>query len=550
VSNSARNLPRIEAPVLALIVAIGLALRIVYSRRLPFDTDEPQHLHVVWALLQGWVPYRDFFDNHTPLFHLLVAPAVAALGERPDTLWRARLLMLPPVALLLWAVYRTGVALSSPRAGMWAAAIAGLLPGFFFASVQFRADVLWAALWMSCLALWASGDLRPTRAFALGLLVGATFAASIKTTLLFLTFGAACVLAPLLDPRGAAARRAASGWGSFAAFTAGATSVFAVVIGVFAALGALPQLLECVLAHNFASVVLWRHRLLRTLLFVTTLPLLCFASRSILARSQPDDRRRAILFLSTSLYLTTLHSFVPLVQPQSLLAFYPPLVLLCALFVLEPPCGMRLTRSGTVLLAVVAASEIALLCWASPPWRNRTGFEIGLVRDVLRLTAPGEPVMDLKGESIFRPRPTYWVLENITQERMRRGEIPDDIAERLISTRTYVTVHDSERLPPASRRFLMENYVPVAHVRVAGKFLDTDSSGACSFDVALPGPYAILSRSGPVDGMLDGSRFSGSRFLPAGRHVFRPLPETSPLALVWAGAASKGFSPFQTGDPQ
>jgi 4-amino-4-deoxy-L-arabinose transferase-like glycosyltransferase len=542
--------PRAEALVIAAIAAIGLAARIVYSRRLPFDTDEPQHLYVVWALLQGWVPYRDFFDNHTPLFHLLAAPAVAALGERPDILLWARLGMVPLVAFLLCAVYRTGAALFSARTGLWAAAIVSLLPAFFLPSVQFRADVLWAALWMTCLALWASGDLRPPRAFALGVLVGLTCAASIKTVLLVATFAAACVLGRLLDPRGAAAPRAAPGWGSLAAFAAGATAVFALVIGACAALGALPQLIECVLRHNFASVVLWRHRLLRTLLFVTTLPLVCFAGRSILSHAPLDERRPAILFLSTALYFTTLHSFVPLVPPQSFLPFYPPFLLLLVAYVLEPLRGMRLARRGAALLAVAAAGELALLCWVSPPWRNRTGFDIALVADVLRLTVAGEPVMDLKGESLFRPRPTYWVLENITQERMRRGEIPDDIAERLISTRTYVAVHDSERFPAASRRFLMENYVPVAHVRVAGKFLDPDPSGAFPFDVALPGPYTVLSRSGAIGGTLDGSPLSGSRYLPPGRHVFRPSPPALPLALVWARAASKGFSPFHPAPPQ
>jgi hypothetical protein len=142
------------------------------------------------------------------------------------------------------------------------------------------------------------------------------------------------------------------------------------------------------------------------------------------------------------------------------------------------------------------------------------------------------------------------VLENITEERMRRGEIADDIAGRLVSTRTYVSVHDNERFPAGTRRFLVENYVPVAHVRVAGKFLDPDSSGDCSFDLALPGRYTVLSQTGPVGGTLDGSPFSGSRFLPAGRHVLRPSPAASPLALVWADAAEKGFSPFHPVNPK
>src|SRR4029453_6168695 len=52
------------------------------------NPGEPQHLPVVWAWTQGLLPYRDVFDNHMPLFHVLSIPAFLALGERPDAvLW-------------------------------------------------------------------------------------------------------------------------------------------------------------------------------------------------------------------------------------------------------------------------------------------------------------------------------------------------------------------------------------------------------------------------------------------------------------------------------
>ena len=83
---------RVRLTLLASWGAI-LALRIVYLREFRFDSDEPQHLHVVWSWVRGLVQYRDVFDNHAPLFHLMMAPVAAAVGERPGILYAMRVAM-------------------------------------------------------------------------------------------------------------------------------------------------------------------------------------------------------------------------------------------------------------------------------------------------------------------------------------------------------------------------------------------------------------------------------------------------------------------------
>jgi hypothetical protein len=70
-----------------------LALRILYAVHYRIDSDEPQHLHVVWGWTQHMIPYRDYFDNHSPLFQLLCAPFFAALCPRADIVVPMRLTM-------------------------------------------------------------------------------------------------------------------------------------------------------------------------------------------------------------------------------------------------------------------------------------------------------------------------------------------------------------------------------------------------------------------------------------------------------------------------
>src|SRR5207244_3429338 len=83
--------PRVGIAVFSLM----LVLRIVYAFHFRFDTDEPQHMHVVWGWATGHMQYVEIFDNHGPIFHLLCVPLFRLLGERPDILIPMRLAMIP-----------------------------------------------------------------------------------------------------------------------------------------------------------------------------------------------------------------------------------------------------------------------------------------------------------------------------------------------------------------------------------------------------------------------------------------------------------------------
>src|SRR5579871_6428223 len=115
---------------ITVIVAALVALAVlrwcsVYSHR--WNTDEPQHLHVVWAWTVGLLQYRDIFDNHTPLFHMLNAPLLRWLGERADIVIQMRRAMIPLFAVSVWCVYRLGVVVYDRRIGWFAALLAGFL---------------------------------------------------------------------------------------------------------------------------------------------------------------------------------------------------------------------------------------------------------------------------------------------------------------------------------------------------------------------------------------------------------------------------------------
>ena len=53
----------------------------------------------------------------------------------------------------------------------------------------------------------------------------------------------------------------------------------------------------------------------------------------------------------------------------------------------------------------------------------RDEYHSRLLTQALAMTTPGEPILDLKGETVFRPRPTYIVLDGSGRDALRRGRI-------------------------------------------------------------------------------------------------------------------------------
>src|SRR6266849_5919904 len=122
---------RRERVVVAALALQMLALRAAAFFRYRFDSDEPQHLHVAWGWTAGLVQYRDLFDNHAPLFHILMAPVLRLVGERPDVLLYMRAPMLLLFAVVIWGTYVLGRRMYSARVGSWAAQLQALYPTLF-----------------------------------------------------------------------------------------------------------------------------------------------------------------------------------------------------------------------------------------------------------------------------------------------------------------------------------------------------------------------------------------------------------------------------------
>src|SRR5437588_3653168 len=178
------EMPGAEFMAAAGLFALMIAFKLVNIVRYRFDSDESQHMHVIWAWARGFVQYRDIFDNHMPLFQIIFAPIFGLIGDRPTILYWMRFILLPMYFVAAWCTYQIGARLFSRRVAVWAVLLAGFYPGYHFTSLEFRTDNLWALLWLMCVVVLISGSMNGWRMLVAGLLLGFCFAISMKSMLL------------------------------------------------------------------------------------------------------------------------------------------------------------------------------------------------------------------------------------------------------------------------------------------------------------------------------------------------------------------------------
>jgi 4-amino-4-deoxy-L-arabinose transferase-like glycosyltransferase len=141
-----------RAYLLALLGAAG-ALRVMMAPRRYFSQDESQHLHGAFCIAQGLVPFRDYFEHHTPWFPYLLSWVYPIWADSVETILAARYLMVVLSAGIVYLTYRLGRALHGTEAGLLASVLLVFMMPFAEKTVEIRPDVPEVACWLA--GLWA-----------------------------------------------------------------------------------------------------------------------------------------------------------------------------------------------------------------------------------------------------------------------------------------------------------------------------------------------------------------------------------------------------------
>lgn len=375
--------PLASASVVVTLAALGSWLW--FSRVRYFDPDEFEHLHFAWCISKGMVPYRDFFEHHSPWFHYALAAlmpfyqvdrrfddtlAFICLARRIDLMLAAAALALTFLLARLWR---------GSRSGWIAIALLAATPVFARKTFEIRPDVLALVLWLGCLVALvralsaASLSVRRREVlFALsGLLLGSAIMTTQKLLMVMPAFALAMLWYVAAGQRQWRTRLREVGL-QFAGF---GVPVLAT-LGYFWSRGGLGAFIY----FNLTLNIHWKAHQSPFLLlhegFAENPSLLVFGGLGLILEGFRESRQRAfsvgkLLILSSAGLIAGLWE-MPVAQEQYYLTFLPLLAIFSARFMVAVAAAVSgeytaWDRSGlryVIAIAFLSGTIAMLTIWA------------------------------------------------------------------------------------------------------------------------------------------------------------------------------------------
>lgn len=454
---------RRRVALVAWLIGIAGALRLLPLGRLhPIAWDEIEYFRATDWVARGLVPYRDFWEHHTPLQWFVFAP-LAALTTSPGV---SAILAMRWAQVPLWIVTFVLLGKWMRRAGAsrLAASIALLCALcstlFTLGAIEYRVDVLGCALFVAGLFLLQRGN-----GFAAGVVLCLAGFANIR-------------LGPLILLCGAGSLTRRTGWRARpTSVLAGAATALAACATYFLATGSAAIAFRRVWTENYLADRLTGEPALPMirrlaapfglvgggfdLAAVDVGTIVIFIAGAIgllLALRKRDD-----LFVLAVLQVANI-AFIA--SMKFIYHYHFMIIILLALPFVACVCDLLVARGRWREIAAIVTITIAVSAFASV-FRGKEDdldYQDLVMREAHRLTPPGARVFDGVGYAIRRePAYRYWFLAQIVRTLEARGIFePYDIAARppdavilSIPTRAWLATH------PGQAELIRRNYRPV-----------------------------------------------------------------------------------------
>ncbi len=464
---------------MVLLIAVPFFLRLSLLETRGFNPDELECIHWAWCVSKGMVPYRDYFDHHTPWYHFFLSSffrfydVERVPAEAVAFLFLARRLTWVFAGAVLAATFFLGRAFRDARTGLVAALLLGNTAFFLSKSLEVRADVPAAALLLAAVHLALAGHRREAagargaevRLLASGLALGA--ATMLTQKVLFVGPGfALAAFWLLLDPRLGSSR------GKRFVLVALQTVGFLIPLGATLAWFASKDAFWRFIDANFLVNARWpgldagpflvelvrqdpAYVLLGTL-GLSYLTVKAFRSDS-LPRMDPLVALPMISLVATLPFHTGM-------SYQHFLLILPLFSIYAASCLVEGAARFRRAPEAALLLAVVLLSIAPLSRFRAAFDRGNWGTLQG-IEYVLRNTSPRETTFDgFTGLGLFRPQAFYHHFQHPHAFALQSPEEHREMLEALESGRAlpkmiFWTRYLREAVTPEIAAFLERNYV-------------------------------------------------------------------------------------------
>jgi len=155
--NSIRELFRPYRVVILVFILIAFFLRIPILQVRSFDPDEFQHLHSARQIYHGEIPYRDYFDHHTPFLHFILSGLYPIVGEDINILFVARSLMLVFTTIILCLTFILARQLYGTDTGLFAVLFLSYVLIFLEKTIEIRPDLGAVTFWLASMIFMVKG---------------------------------------------------------------------------------------------------------------------------------------------------------------------------------------------------------------------------------------------------------------------------------------------------------------------------------------------------------------------------------------------------------
>jgi hypothetical protein len=413
------------------IAALGWTAALLH-RGWPLAVDEIEFFRATKWIGNGLLPFRDFWEHHTPLQWILFAPVARFFGQGPGVeavlamRWAQLALWIAIFALLVRLTRRSGI-------DPWPALVLLLLSTTFVRkAIEYRIDVPANLAYLGALALIAFGATRRRwigfgALMSLAVLFNMRMMPLVVITAIVALWYVASYVGPAPSrpesrlPAGTPSREPA-GWkpaqrpaGSLPHVALGVLAIAALFIGSLVLAGIWPQFRADVIGYNVdSSGVLQVHTFFDALLLpFWTLDLagiaFMLAAAAGIVLALRDFRERgplqffSVLVVAALTTIASMHVQYDYHFQHAYLLMLPPAAL--ALEKLRRPAWQALaaTVAGVALLIAVLQ--------AAPTFGAEMEYQDAVMTAADKLTAPGETVLDGAGYALRRtPAYRYWFL--------------------------------------------------------------------------------------------------------------------------------------------
>lgn len=436
------------------------SVKIYFSLNQLLNPDEFEHLHAAWLVSLGQLPFRDFFEHHSPLIWYLLSPLTKIFENDPDIIFAGRiffLLLNIPLSLTLFLIinkiYNSKIALIS-------LILVNSMTVFFINTLEIRPDVLLILFLLLAILTFFERQNNPAAILGAGFFLSLAFFSK-QTALLSIP---AFVLQLTIDSQKNNKQRLKSIAWLLASFSLLPIIYFIYLINTHS----LSEYLNLAFLFNLTLNTTFHFPFYADL--GRGLPqdyifwLIGLIGLLIAAKTAIKKRHPQYIFLFSIFLLFTLPLFF---IPAPYWQYFLPSIIILAIFL------------GTVLKHIFYSTHhfkyffptflitlfFVFSAGLSGIWRNFESNQKQIIslENILNKTGPDDKIFDGIGSAIFRPNAYYyWNFPQSLQEAYKSNQIPNNLSSSLIENKAkYLILNDRLlNLPEKEKIFIEENYSP------------------------------------------------------------------------------------------